>query len=58
MSGEATIGLDVRMRAFARVGKSGAKDADGDGINEVHTNTVEGMWTTVRNFLRPLAWSS
>ena len=22
-------------------------------IREVHTNTAEGMWTTVRNFLRP-----
>ena len=26
---------------------------DGDGIREVHINTTEGMWTTVRNFLRP-----
>ena len=32
--------------------KGWAKDADGDGINEVHTNSAEGMWTTVRNFLR------
>lgn len=30
-----------------------ATDADGDGIREVHTNTIEGIWTTVRNFLRP-----
>lgn len=30
-----------------------ARDDDGDGIREVHVNTVEGMWTTVRNFLRP-----
>lgn len=30
-----------------------ARDDDGDGIREVHTNTCEGMWTTVRNFLRP-----
>ena len=30
-----------------------ATDADGDGIREVHTNTIEGVWTTVRNFLRP-----
>lgn len=29
-----------------------ARDDDGDGIREVHTNTTEGMWTTVRNFLR------
>jgi transposase len=30
-----------------------ARDDDGDGIREVHINTTEGMWTTVRNFLRP-----
>lgn len=30
-----------------------AKDLDGDGINEVHTNTMEGIWTGLRNFLRP-----
>ncbi|MGZ9223042.1 MAG: hypothetical protein ACXW4Q_13115 [Anaerolineales bacterium] len=30
-----------------------ARDADGDGIREVQTNTAEGMWTDVRNFLRP-----
>lgn len=29
-----------------------ARDDDGDGIREVHVNTTEGMWTTVRNFLR------
>lgn len=30
-----------------------ARDADADGIREVHTNTIEGIWTTLRNFLRP-----
>ena len=30
-----------------------ARDADADGICEVHTNTIEGTWTTLRNFLRP-----
>jgi len=30
-----------------------ARDDDGDGIREVHINTAEGMWTDVRNFLRP-----
>ena len=29
-----------------------ARDADGDGFCEIHTNTIEGVWTTVRNFLR------
>jgi transposase len=30
-----------------------ARDEDGDGVREVHTNTIEGLWTTARNFLRP-----
>lgn len=30
-----------------------AKDEDGDGIREVHNNTMEGIWTGLRNFLRP-----
>lgn len=30
-----------------------AKDEDGDGIREVHVNTIEGFWTGLRNFLRP-----
>jgi transposase-like protein len=29
-----------------------ARDDDGDGIREVHCNTIEGLWTGVRNFLR------
>lgn len=29
-----------------------ARDDDGDGIREVHNNTMEGIWTGVRNFLR------
>ena len=30
-----------------------ARDEDGDGIREVHHNTMEGIWTGLRNFLRP-----
>ena len=30
-----------------------ARDDDGDGIREVHNNTLEGIWTGLRNFLRP-----
>jgi transposase len=29
-----------------------ARDDDGDGVREVHCNTLEGLWTGVRNFLR------
>ena len=32
--------------------KEWARDEDGDGIREVHVNTIEGLWTTLRNFLR------
>jgi transposase len=30
-----------------------ARDDDGDGAREVHNNTLEGLWTGLRNFLRP-----
>jgi transposase-like protein len=30
-----------------------ARDDDGDGIREVHCNTMEGIWTGLRNCLRP-----
>ena len=44
----------VRAHAAVCHGKrEWARDDDGDGIREVHINTAEGMWTTVRNFLRP-----
>jgi transposase-like protein len=29
-----------------------ARDDDGDGVREVHDNTLEGIWTGLRNFLR------
>jgi hypothetical protein len=29
-----------------------ARDGDGDGVREVHVNTMEGLWTGPRNFLR------
>jgi transposase-like protein len=30
-----------------------ARDENGDGRNEVHDNTLEGIWTGLQNFLRP-----
>jgi transposase-like protein len=30
-----------------------ARDDDGDGWFETHTNSNEGLWTGLRNFLRP-----
>ena len=29
------------------------RDDDGDGVREVHCNTMEGIWTGLWNFLRP-----
>ncbi len=53
-------------RAHARVAELGrghatvnrgagewARDDDGDGVREVHCNTMEGTWTGLRNYLRP-----
>jgi len=33
--------------------KEWARDDDGDGVREVHCNTNEGLWTGLRNYLRP-----
>jgi transposase len=33
--------------------REGARDDDGDGVREVHCNTLERLWTGLRNFLRP-----
>ncbi len=30
-----------------------ARDDDGDGFCEVHVNTVEGLWSLLRSWLRP-----
>lgn len=32
--------------------KEWTRDEDEDGIREVHVNTIEGLWTSLRNFLR------
>jgi transposase len=61
----ATLHTD-EWRAYGRVTELGrghatvnhgagewARDDNGDGIREVHCNTMEGTWTGLRNFLRP-----
>jgi transposase len=30
-----------------------ARDEDGDGLHEVHVNTMEGCWSLLRSWLRP-----
>ena len=34
--------------------KEYARDDDGDGFHEVHVNTIEGFWSLLRSWLRPL----
>ncbi len=49
-------GLSKMGRGHATVchaDREWARDDDGDGIREVHDNTLEGLWTGLRNFLRP-----
>ncbi len=61
----ATLNTDG-WRSYARVVELGrghatvnhgagewARDDDGDGVREVHRNTMEGTWTGLRNYLRP-----
>jgi transposase len=48
--------LPRRKRGHATVShveREWARDANGDGVREVHDNTLEGIWTGLRNFLRP-----
>ena len=35
-----------------RAGES-ARDDEGDGVRDVHGNSLEGFWLGLRNFLRP-----
>ncbi len=30
-----------------------ARDEDGDGLHEIHVNTMEGFWSLLRSWLRP-----
>ena len=30
-----------------------ARDDDGDGVYEVHVNTMEGFWSLLRSWVRP-----
>ncbi len=30
-----------------------ARDEDGDGVCEIHVNTLEGVWSLLRSWLRP-----
>lgn len=45
--------LGFEHRTVCHSAKEYARDDDGDGFCEVHNNTMEGIWTGLRNFLRP-----
>jgi transposase len=42
-----------RHAAVSHVHYEWARDDDGDGEREVHDNTLEGIWTGLREYLRP-----
>ena len=42
-----------RHAAVSHVDHEWARDDDGDGEREVHDNTLEGIWTGLREDLRP-----
>src|SRR5262249_27830030 len=46
-------GIGRRHVTVCHAAGAWARDDDGDGVREVHDNTSEGVWTGVRNFLRP-----
>ena len=46
-------GMGRRRVTVCHAEREWARDDDGDGIREVHVNTLEGLWTGMRNFLRP-----
>ena len=45
--------VERRHSTVAHGAHEWARDDDGDGRREVHTNTLEGMWAGLRTFLRP-----
>ena len=44
--------LGYTHRTVCHAGREWARDDDGDGVREVHDNTLEGIWTGLRNYLR------
>jgi transposase len=43
---------ESRTRKAVDHSEEWAEDQDGDGVREVHVNTIEGIWTSLRNRLR------
>ena len=53
MNGKATTESSALTEQFVTARKNGREMMMADGVREVHVNTIEGLWTTARNFLRP-----
>lgn len=49
----AASGREHKTVCHAPGGREWARDDDSDGLREVHVNTIEGLWTGGRNFVRP-----
>ena len=47
-------GMGRRHATVCHAAGEWARDDNGGGVREVHDNTLEGLWTGLRNFLRPL----
>ena len=45
-------GVGLGHATVSHVAHEWARDDDGDGMREVHDNTLEGLWTGLRNYLR------
>ena len=50
---ESYQGIQRQHSTVAHGRKEWARDDDEDDVFEVHTNSIEGLWTGLRNFLRP-----
>jgi len=46
-------GIQRQHSTVAHGRKEWARDDNEDDVFEVHTNSIEGLWTGLRNFLRP-----
>src|SRR5215213_9816452 len=49
----APAGLGYRHKTVCHSRGEYARDEDGDGFCEVHVNTMEGVWSLLRSWLRP-----
>ena len=47
------VAMDRRHAMVCQADREWARDDDGYGVREVQNDTLEGLWTGLRNFLRP-----